>query len=98
MNLKNKVVQKCDIDRHSVSHNVQKIAKSIHIQKTCIIAAPQQMCNMLHKNLKEKTMFDFTKTTKQFEELAERIKEVNEFWFNSVLSATKDLFKSAKTK
>ena len=43
-------------------------------------------------------MFDFTKTTKQFEELAERIKEVNEFWFNSVLSATKDLFKSAKTK
>jgi hypothetical protein len=46
MNLKNKVVQKCDIDRHSVSYNVQKIAKSIHIQKTCIIVAPQQMCYM----------------------------------------------------
>ena len=43
-------------------------------------------------------MFDFAKQTKQFEELAERIKEVNEFWINSVLSATKELFKSAKTK
>jgi len=43
-------------------------------------------------------MFDFTKQTKQFEELAERIKEVNEFWINSVLSATKEFFKTAKTK
>jgi hypothetical protein len=43
-------------------------------------------------------MFDFTKTTKQFEELAERIKEVNEFWFNSVLSATKELFNTKKAK
>jgi len=43
-------------------------------------------------------MFDFTKQTKQFEELAERIKEVNEFWINSVLSASKEFFKSAKTK
>lgn len=34
-------------------------------------------------------MFDFTKQTKQFEELAERIKEVNEFWINSVLSSFK---------
>jgi hypothetical protein len=42
--------------------------------------------------------FDFTKQTKQFEELAERIKEVNEFWINSVLSATKEFFKAAKTK
>ena len=63
-----------------------------------IIAAPQQMCNVLHKNLKEKTMFDFTKTTKQFEELAERIKEVNEFWINSVLTSTKEFFKTVKTK
>jgi hypothetical protein len=44
-------------------------------------------------------MFDFTKQTKQFEELAERIKEVNEFWMNSVLSTTKEFFKQAtKTK
>jgi hypothetical protein len=39
-------------------------------------------------------MFDFTKQTKQFEELAERIKEVNEFWFNSVLSSLKQLTKT----
>ena len=38
-------------------------------------------------------MFDFTKQTKQYEELAQRIKEVNEFWINSVLSATKEFFK-----
>ena len=43
-------------------------------------------------------MFDFTKATKQYEELAERIKEVNEFWINSVLSATKEFLKVAKTK
>jgi predicted RNase H-like HicB family nuclease len=39
-------------------------------------------------------MFDFTQQTKQFEELAERIKEVNEFWFNSVLSSLKQLTKT----
>jgi hypothetical protein len=43
-------------------------------------------------------MFDFTKQTKQFEELAERIKDVNEFWFNSIMSATKEFFKVTKTK
>ena len=43
-------------------------------------------------------MFDFTKQTKQFEELADRIKEVNEFWINSVLSATKDFFNTKKAK
>jgi len=43
-------------------------------------------------------MFDFTKVTKQYEELADRLKEVNEFWINSVLSATKEFFKTAKTK
>ena len=40
----------------------------------------------------------FEKAQKQFEELAERIKEVNEFWVNSVLSSTKEFFKQAKTK
>jgi len=43
-------------------------------------------------------MFDFEKQYKQYEELAERIKEVNEFWINSVLSATKEFFKVAKSK
>ena len=39
-------------------------------------------------------MFDFTKQTKQFEELAKRIQEVNEFWINAVLTSTKELFKT----
>ena len=43
-------------------------------------------------------MFDFEKPYKQYEELVERIKEVNEFWINSVLSSAKEFFKLAKTK
>lgn len=47
-------------------------------------------------------MFDFEKqykdATKQFEELAQRLKDVNEFWITSVLSASKEFFKSVKTK
>jgi hypothetical protein len=49
-------------------------------------------------NQKGKTMFDFTKQTKQYEELAKRIQEVNEFWINSVLTSTKEFFNTAKTK
>jgi predicted RNase H-like HicB family nuclease len=41
-------------------------------------------------------MFDFTKQTKQFEELAERIKEVNEFWINSMLSSIKSFYSAKK--
>ena len=37
-------------------------------------------------------MFDFTKQTKQYEELAERIKEMNEFWVGVVMSTWKDLY------
>ena len=46
------------------------------------------------------TDFDkqYKETTKQFEELADRIKEVNEFWVNIVLSGAKDFFKSVKAK
>ena len=44
-------------------------------------------------NLKENIMFDFTKTTKQYEELATRIKEVNEFWINAVISSLKQFIK-----
>jgi predicted RNase H-like HicB family nuclease len=43
-------------------------------------------------------MFDFTKQTKQFEELAKRIQEVNEFWINAMVSATKEIFNISKTK
>ena len=43
-------------------------------------------------------MFDFTKQTKQFEELAGRIKEVNEFWVNAMVNTTKELFNATKTK
>ena len=40
----------------------------------------------------------YEKAYKQYEELVERIKEVNEFWINSVLSSTKEFFKTIKTK
>lgn len=40
----------------------------------------------------------FEKAIKQYEELVERVKEVNEFWINSVLSASKEFFKQAKSK
>ena len=43
-------------------------------------------------------MFDFTKQIQQYEELAERIKEVNEFWINSVVSSVKEFYKASKTK
>ena len=39
-------------------------------------------------------MFDFTKQTKQFEELAKRVQEVNEFWAQAI----KEFFNTAKTK
>ena len=65
-----------------------------------------KMYRILHKTgklflglNKGKTMYtQFEKAQKHFEELAERIKEVNEFWLNSVLSATKELFNTKKTK
>jgi hypothetical protein len=41
-------------------------------------------------------MFDFTKQTKQFEELANRIKEMNEFWVNIVMSSFEDFTKPKK--
>ena len=40
----------------------------------------------------------YKEATKQFEELADRIKEVNEFWTNIVLSNAKDFFKAVKLK
>ena len=41
---------------------------------------------------------NFEKAQKQFEELVQRVQEVNEFWINSVLASTKEFFKAAKTK
>ena len=41
-------------------------------------------------------MFEFTKQTKQYEELAARIKEVNDLWVNIVLSTWEDFFKPKK--
>jgi DNA-binding ferritin-like protein len=40
----------------------------------------------------------YKETVEKFEELGERIKEVNEFWMNAVLSSTKEFLKAAKTK
>jgi hypothetical protein len=39
-------------------------------------------------------MFDFTKQTKQFEELAQRIKEVNDFWVDAFISSIKQFTKT----
>ena len=41
-------------------------------------------------------MFSFEEQYKKFEELAERLKQVNEFWVNAMLSSFKDLSKKAK--
>lgn len=46
------------------------------------------------KQSKGNIMFEFEKQYKQFEELAERIKQVNEFWVNSVISSLKQLVKT----
>jgi hypothetical protein len=43
--------------------------------------------------IRRNPMFDFVKQTKQFEELAERIKEVNEFWINNVVASIKEFYK-----
>jgi hypothetical protein len=41
-------------------------------------------------------MFDFTKVTKQYEELADRIKQAHDFWFNLVTTTWEDLYTSKK--
>ena len=43
--------------------------------------------------IRRNPMFDFTKQTKQYEELAQRIREVNEFWISSVISSLKQFIK-----
>ena len=41
-------------------------------------------------------MFDFTNQTKQFEQLANRIKEMNDFWVNAVMDTWKSFYSSKK--
>jgi len=58
----------------------------------------QKTHKWVRNQLKELYMIQVEKYFKQYEELVERIKDVNEFWLNSVLSATKEFFKTQKTK
>ena len=44
---------------------------------------------MIHSDFEKQ----YKEATKQYEELAERIKEVNEFWINSMVSSAKEFFK-----
>jgi hypothetical protein len=80
--------------------HVHKTPKSVHIYIYAIIDAPQQMCNMLHKNLKEKTMFDFEKQYKdaveKFETVTKQSKQAYEFWYNIVMDTWKDLYSKKK--
>jgi uncharacterized protein YozE (UPF0346 family) len=41
-------------------------------------------------------MFDFAKQTKQFEDLAARIKDMNDFWVNIVMSTWKEIYEPKK--
>jgi len=41
-------------------------------------------------------MFDFTNQTKQFEQLANRIKEMNDFWTSIVMDTWKSFYSSKK--
>jgi hypothetical protein len=47
-------------------------------------------------------MFDFykewDKAYTKAQEVAEQVKQVNEFWFNAVMSSTKEFFKLPKAK
>lgn len=43
-------------------------------------------------------MFEFEKQYKSYEQTVTRIKEMNDFWLELILSSTKEFFKIAKTK
>jgi hypothetical protein len=57
---------------------------------------------MLHKNLKEKAMFDFEKQYKdaleKFETVANQTKQAYEFWLSTVMDTWKDLYSSNSKK
>jgi len=92
-------MQTCDIDRKKFPE------RAILYNKPQKLYKKSRTGNMLHCNkmylimyksltpIRRNPMFDFTKQTKQYEELAQRIKEVNEFWINSIFSSAKEFFK-----
>ena len=41
-------------------------------------------------------MFSYEEQYKKFEELAERLKQVNEFWVNAVFANVQDFYKPKK--
>ena len=88
MILKKKPVQTCDIDWHKVHETLIKLIPMLHCNKMYLII--YKSITLIRRN----PMFDFTKQTKQYEELAQRIREVNEFWINSVLSSFKQFTKT----
>ena len=45
---------------------------------------------MIYSNFEKQ----YNEAVKQFEELSDRIKQVNEFWINSVFSSFKSFYKS----
>jgi hypothetical protein len=47
----------------------------------------------MRNTFKETLMFDFEKQYKNYEQVIDRIKEVNEFWINAVLSSIKEFYK-----
>ena len=79
----------------------QKYSRTGHFVKKSFGIVKMLHCNkmylIIYKSItpiRRNPMFDFTKQTKQYEELAQRIKEVNEFWINSVLSSFKQFTKT----
>lgn len=42
------------------------------------------------------TMFTFDEQYKKFEEVADRTKQMYEFWYNAVLTTLKDFYKTGK--
>ena len=76
--------------------------KMLHCSKVlCILHTnPGFAHNQPKGNIMIYTNFEkqYKEAVAQFEELGERIKEVNEFWINSVLTSTKEFFKSVKAK
>ena len=49
--------------------------------------------NVSHNLQKESTMSSFEEQYKNYEQAIERIKQVNEFWVNAVISSIKEFYK-----
>jgi hypothetical protein len=62
-----------------------------------------KMCNILHKRFQKGTqqpkgniMIEIEKYFKQYEALAEQVKQANEFWYNAILSSAKSFYSTKK--